>query len=409
MNRQNKGRAIWRNRDFLLLWSGQTISMLGTNVSAFALPLLVLLLTHSAAQAGFVAAVRELPYLLLSLPAGALIDRWDRKAVMIRCDLLRWLALGSVPMAFALGRLTLPHLYGVAFVEGAANVLFSLAQISALPQVVSPDQLADAYALDQTTEYAGPLIGPSLGAFIISLASVPEVGAMLAYLVDSVSYIVSVLSLLFIRASFQTPRERLSAQGLFRDVIVGLRFLWREPRLRALLLLTTVVNFLQSPITLTLIVLGQGVLHLSVQTLGFIVSAGGIGGVLGSVIAPWMRKRLRVGQIIRYSVWIWTVAALVLALTPWSVLLPVGCFLISFIWPTYGVTVVTYRLSLAPDQLQGRVNSAFRCFSFGSEPLGKALAGLLFVVPGPRVVLDMIAIGFVLIAIVVSLTPLRKT
>src|SRR5579863_8814662 len=103
-------RPLWRNRDFLLLWSGQTFSTLGTNVSSLALPLLVLALTHSPAQAGLLTAMRLLPYLLFSSPAGALIDRWDRKAVMIRCDLIRWLALGSVPLAFSLGHLTLIHL-----------------------------------------------------------------------------------------------------------------------------------------------------------------------------------------------------------------------------------------------------------------------------------------------------------
>ena len=127
-------RSLWRNRDFLLLWNGQTISTLGTNISTLALPLLVLALTHSPAQAGLLTATRLLPYLLFSLPAGALLDRWNRKSVMIGCDLVRWLALGSVPLAFALGHLTLIHLYLVAFVEGTAYVFFSLAQIAALPR-----------------------------------------------------------------------------------------------------------------------------------------------------------------------------------------------------------------------------------------------------------------------------------
>ncbi len=158
---------LWRNRNFLLLWSGQTVSTLGTNVSTLALPLLVLALTHSPAQAGLLTAMRLLPYLLFSLPAGALIDRWNRKAVMIRCDLVRWLALGSVPLAFSIGYLTLIHLYIVAFLEGTAYVFFSIAQIAALPQVVSSAHLPQAYALDTTTEYIGTLLGPSLGGFII--------------------------------------------------------------------------------------------------------------------------------------------------------------------------------------------------------------------------------------------------
>ncbi len=178
-------RPLWRNVDFLLLWSGQTVSTLGTNISSLALPLLVLALTHSPALAGLLAAARQLPYLLLSLPAGALVDRWNRKRTMIVCDLVRWLALGSVPLAFALGHLTLVHLYLVAFLEGAAYVLFSLAQISALPHVVTERQLPRAYALDTTTEYMGTLLGPSLSALIIGLVPIVQLGAVLAYLVDS--------------------------------------------------------------------------------------------------------------------------------------------------------------------------------------------------------------------------------
>ena len=286
-------RPLWRNRDFLLLWSGQTISTLGTNISTLALPLLALAFTHSPAQGGFLTAMRQVPYLLFSLPAGAIIDRWNRKSVMITCDLVRWLALGSVPLAFVPGHLTLLHLYIVAFVEGTAYVLFSIAQISALPHVVPSAHLPQAYALDTTTEYIGTLVGPSVGAFIIGLAPILVTGAMLAYLADSGSYLVSVLSLLFIHISFQAKREIGNRQGLFKEIAQGLRFLWEQPLLRVMVVLTTVINFLQSPLDLILIVLARGSLHSSVQALGFLLSAGGVGGVLGGLLAPWLRGRLR--------------------------------------------------------------------------------------------------------------------
>ncbi len=196
------------------------------------MPLLVLALTHSPAQAGFMTAVREAPYLLFSLPAGALIDRWNRKITMIFCDLVRWPAMGSVPLAFALGHLTLVHLYIVAFIEGTAYVFFSLAQIAALPQVVAPAHLPRAYALDNITEYVGTLLGPSLGAFIIGLASLVEMGAILAFLADSISYLVSVISMLFIRVSFQMERATETRRALYKEIAEGLRFLWRQRLLR---------------------------------------------------------------------------------------------------------------------------------------------------------------------------------
>ncbi len=401
-------RSLWRNRDFHLLWSGQTVSVLGSNVSRLAMPLLVLALTGSPAQAGFMAAVRQAPYLLFSLPAGALVDRWDRKLTMICCDSARWLALGSVPVAFALGHVSLLHLYIVAFIEGTGYVFFSLAQIAALPQVVEPEHLARAYAFDNITEYVGGLFGPSVGAFIIALASQVKTGAILAYVFDSISYLVSVVSLLFIRVSFQMERAAEKRRALYREIGEGLRFLWRQPLLRIMVVLTTIVNFLQSPVTLIIIVLARGPLHISVQLLGLVLSAEGLGGVLGGFVAPWLRTRLRFGHISIGSVILWAAAALMLALAPSAPLLIVGIGLTGLLWPIYGVTLVTYRLSITPEHLQGRVNSAFRFLSYGSEPLGAAVGGLLLAPLGGQTVLFLIAGGQALSGFVVLFTSLRK-
>jgi MFS family permease len=399
---------LWRNRDFLLLWSGQSVSTLGTGISRFALPLLVLALTHSPALAGLMTAVRQVPYLLFSLPAGALVDRWDRKAVMVCCDAARWLALGSLPLAFALGHLTLAQVYVVAFVEGTAYVFFSLAQLSALPQVVPPAQLSRAYSLDNANEYVGDLLGPALGAFIIGLAPFVEAGTMLAYLTDSISYLASVLSLRFMRVSFQLEREAVSQRSLRAEIAEGLRFLWKQRRLRLMVLLTTAINFLQSSIMLSVIVLGRTRLHLDVQTLGLTLSAGGVGGVLGAVLAPWLRARLRFGQIIISSVLLWAAAVLSLFVAPSALLLVPGYALVSLLWPVYGVTLVSYRLEVTPDALRGRVNSAFRFLSYGAEPLGAAVGGVLLTAFGPRPVLGMIAAGLALCALWALSTELRS-
>ncbi len=191
-------RPLWRNRDFLLLWSGQAVSTLGSTVSTLALPLLVLALTHSAAQAAFIAATQAIPYLVLALPAGALIDHWDRKAVMIRCDIARVLALGSVPLAAAVGQVTVTQLYLVALIAGTALVFFNIVQTAALTHVVPATQLPRANALDQTVASTAALIGPGLAGAIVALGRTVAAGASLAFLVDSLSYLASVLSLMVI-------------------------------------------------------------------------------------------------------------------------------------------------------------------------------------------------------------------
>jgi MFS family permease len=382
---------------------------LGTNITTLALPLLVLALTHSPALAGLLAATRQLPYLLVSLPAGVLVDRWERKRTMIFCDLVRWLALGSVPLAFVLGHLTLIHLYLVATIEGVAYVFFSLAQISALPHVVDPEQLPRAYALDTTTENLALLLGPSLSAFIISLAPAIQPGAMLAYLTDSSSYLVSLFSLWRVRVSFQKGHTQSSGKPHFYgELVEGLRFLWQQRTLRLMALLTTLVNFLQSPFDLVLVVLAQNRLHLNVQFIGLILSAGGVGGILGSILAPWLRERLRCGQILLISLIVWSSATLLLAIAPWPPLLLAGKFLLSFVWPSYGVAVVSYRLQHTPDELQGRVNSAFRTFTYGSEPLGSALGGLLLVVLSAQTVFGLIAAGLFICLLIGFWSGLRR-
>ncbi len=150
--------------DYMLLWSGQLISSTGTQISQLAFPLFILVLTHSPVQAGFAGALREVPYLIFSLPAGALIDQWDRKRVMILCDTGRALSMASIPIAFVLGLLTVAQLFIVSFIEGTLFVFFNIAEVACLPRVVSKEQLPAANAQNLATEGITSLAGPPLGS-----------------------------------------------------------------------------------------------------------------------------------------------------------------------------------------------------------------------------------------------------
>lgn len=401
-------QGIWHNRDFLLLWSGQIVSVTGGQISQFAMPLLVLTLTSSAAQAGFVTAAQTLPYLLFSLPAGALVDRWNRKMVMLVSDILRWLLLASVPCAFFLGLLTPPQLYLVAFVEGTANVLFNIARLSALPRVVAPDDVPRAYALSEITESMASLVGPSLGGLIVQFARTTIIGTMLAYIVDSISYLTSIISLWFMRVPLQQVREVAHSRSLWHDIAEGLRFLWQQRLLRAMALLTTIINFLQAGITLAVILLARDILRLDTFTLGIVISAYGVGGLLGGMIAPWLKARLRMGQVMLGAILGWTLAACILALGNSALMLICGMGLMGLLWPLYAVVLVSYRLSIAPDELQGRLNSSFRLLTFGVEPLGSAFWGLVLVPLGARQELGWIACGLGLSLLFASFTQLRR-
>src|SRR5512133_848470 len=188
-----------RNRDYMLLWSGQFVSNLGTSMSGIAFPLLILALTNSnTTLAGIAGALGSVPYLIFSLPVGALIDRWNRKRVMIICDTFRALNTASIPIALALNVLTVPQLFVNTFIEGSFFVFFNLAEVAALPRVVDKRQLPQASAHNEAGGIASFLIGPPLGGFLFG-----SVNRAFPFLADAISYGVSVFSLLFIRTEFQ--------------------------------------------------------------------------------------------------------------------------------------------------------------------------------------------------------------
>jgi MFS family permease len=172
--------SLWRNHDFMLLWSGQLISSIGSQISLLSFPLLILAMTHSPAQAGIVGALRSLPFAILCLPAGALVDRWDRKKVMLLCDTGRAIALGSIPLALWLGRLSIIQLCLVALVEGTLMAFFSLADAACLPHVVPKEQLPAATAQNQAIDSISWTLGPFLGGLLYGLGrSIPDGRAFL--------------------------------------------------------------------------------------------------------------------------------------------------------------------------------------------------------------------------------------
>jgi predicted MFS family arabinose efflux permease len=361
--------SLWRNRDYMLLWSGQMVSSIGTEVSTLAFPLLILALTGSPATAGFAGALRALPYLVFSLPAGALIDRWDRKRVMILCDSGRALSMASIPVALAFGYLSILQIYGVSLIEGTLFVFFNLAEVACLPRVVTKEQLPAASAQHEVSFGITALIGPSLGGALYSVAR------MLPFLGDAISYAASVGSLFLIRTKFQQERVA-TRQSIWVDIREGLVWLWKQPLIRFMAILTGGYNLIFPGFTLITIVLAQRQ-HASSLTIGLIFAAGGIGAIVGAIFASFLQKRLSFAQAIIGATCLIVIATPLYAIAPNAVALGAVAAFNAAIGPLYNVVQFSYRLALIPDALQGRVNSVFRLIAFGGQPLGLALTGLL--------------------------------
>lgn len=394
-------QSLWRNRDFMLLWSGQFVSTLGTQISQLAFPLLVLAITHSAAQAGIVGALRGLPFALLCLPAGAFVDRWDRKKVMLICDTGRALALGSIPVAFWLNHLTIIQIGLVALVEGTLMTFFSIAEIACLPCVVPKEQLPTATAQNQIIDSTSWTLGPFLGGLLYGL------GQAVPFLLDTISYVCSVLGILFMRAKFQKERSE-APRKIWHEMREGLAWLWHDPLLRFLALLTWGLVMPSIGFSLILIILAQN-LHASPLAIGILFGTGGIGSIVGALLTNVLQKRFTFGHVLIGSAWVWSISWLGLAIAPnlWILGLANG---ISFIIvPIYFSVSASYRLIVIPDHFQGRVQSIYRLLSFGSQPLGFALTGFFISWIGPVWTVVVLFAPQGLFALVATFNrPLRK-
>ncbi|MDQ6832415.1 MAG: MFS transporter, partial [Chloroflexota bacterium] len=362
-------RPLWKNRDYVLLWCGQTVSIIGTQVSSIAFPLLVLALTDSPIQAGLVAASRTLPYLLFTLPAGALVDRWNRKAVMIACNVGSGLALASVAVSLLLGVTTVAQIAIVSFVEGTFSVFFSLAEAGALPQVVTKEQLGTAVAQNQIQYSIGGIIGPPLGGTLYSAAH------LLPFAADAGSYAVSGLSLVAVKSRLQSARDTV-LRSLRAEIGEGLAWLWHHPLIRYMAFLTGGINIGTTGYVLVIVVLAkeQGA---SPALTGAIFAVGGVVGALGAGIGAFIQRRFSFSQAIIGTTWYFALSYALYAVagTP-ALLFGIVAFSLLF-GPTYDIVQYTYRIAIIPDALQGRVNSVFRLISWGVRPLGFALIGVL--------------------------------
>lgn len=363
-------RALWRNRDYMILWSGQLVSVLGTSVSQLALPLLVLALTRSPAQTGLAALLETLPYVILALPAGALVDRWNRKSVMILADLGRFASFVVIPLAAAIGRLSVLLIYAAVTVHGVLMTFFSMAEVAALAQVVSREQLPVATSQNQASQEIGTLVGPPIGGFLFQ-----SVSQTFPFLIDSISYLASVISLLFIRTRFQKERAA-PPRHLVAEIAEGVHWLWAHPLIRFLAMLTGTGNFVFAGVILMMIFLAKG-MGASPAAIGLLYTVAAVGGLVGTLAAPAVQRRLRFGRIVLIFVWVQALLFPLLAFAPNLVAIGLIACALAAVSPVYNTVQMSYRLALIPDELQGRVNSVYRLIAFALNPLGAGLAGLL--------------------------------
>jgi predicted MFS family arabinose efflux permease len=411
LSRRLVGRALdqqplWRRRNYLTLWGGKLVSATGSQMTQIAFPLLVLALTQSAAIAGLAGALRMLPYLLLSLPAGALVDRWDRRRVMILCDSGRAIALGSIPVALLLGHLSVLHVCLVALIEGTLFVFFDIAEVAVLPNIVTQQEMPAAVAqYISLTDGVTMLLGPALGGALYAA------GRMVPFLLDAISYGASVLALWRIQLPRRTASDEqadsLSWRTMRADIVEGVVWLWRHRTLRALTALLGAGNCLVAGEALLVIVLAER-LHATAPEVGLILGLGGCGAVFGALLAERVVRRLTFAQAFIGGNWLVALLFLLYAVAPTPFALGLVMAGIGAVYAVINVAQFSYRMSLIPAALQGRVSSIIRLMLYGSLPLGLAVAGFAIEHVGAVATVLALGVGLVLVALAASLHPLIR-
>lgn len=368
-----RGQGIWANAGFRWLWAAATVSVVGDYFRLFAVPFLVFSLTGSALNTGATLAVETLPYLLVSPFAGVLTDRLPRRTVMIASRLAQLVLVGSLPVAYYAGALSLVQVLGVVFAMGCVEVVFGAASLSALAGLVAPGQLVAANSAVQLSFSVAALAGPPLAGVVTGLAGSPAA----ALVGDAGAQLLAAWALARIGQPMRADRPGGEAVSVLADIREGLVYLWRDRLLRTSALLLFSFNVMLGGTLGQLVVFGRVVLGLHSIPLSLLFAAEGAGAVIGAVLAAPAGRRWTVGRIIVIALPVTALSVLGLSVSPD---LPAACAALAVVGVAETimfVNLLALRQRIVPGHMQGRVNATGRALAVAGTPVGALLAGVL--------------------------------
>ncbi|MGW0479900.1 MFS transporter [Nonomuraea sp. NPDC003214] len=359
---------LGRNRDFMLLWTGAGFTSLGAMLTMTVYPLLVLWQTGSTVATGLIAAATSLPHLLVQVPAGAFVDRFDRRRLMILSDLGCVVTAASVLVAVLADAIWLPHLIIAAFVQGSLSIFYELAERSAVRNLVHESQVPVALSRNEARMQGVNMLANPLGSFLFSLVR------WTPFLLTVVMHVISLVQLLFIRKSFQAEGAPPPRGRLYAEIREGVQWVWGQPFLRAAMTLISASNMIFMGMTLTLFAVIHDGGH-SPAIVGLVVTAGGIGGVAGAMTATMWRQRVTMRTLVCGGLFVWAIciAPLAVVTDPWP--LAAVFALNGYVSGVFNVAGSVYTMQVTPDHLFGRVLSVMMTLGSGANFLGSLIAG----------------------------------
>ena len=367
-------------RDFWRLWSASTISNLGGGISGAAFALLAAGLTRNPSLVAALTLAFTAPWLLFGLHGGAVVDRLDRRRVMVAVNVARTAVVGLLALAVATDVVNLPLLYGIAFLLGASETLYDNAAQSLLPALVPRDRLDAANGWLLTAErLTNEFIGPPIGGLLFAVAAWAAIAA------DAVGWAIAAVLLVRVRGDFRVPRAEAAAQAsLTAEVREGLAWLWRNRPLRALAAAVALLGLVDTAWFAILVLYAIEVLGLGSAGYGLLVAAGGIGAIAGSLLAAPLSRAYGRGGALVLSLLVAAVAQAGVGLTSTAVVAGALLAVSGFAFGVWNVAAVSLRQTLAPDRLLGRVHSAYRFLGVGSSAVGALAGGVVAAIFGLR-------------------------
>lgn len=401
--------ALWRHRDFMKLWTGETISQFGTAVTLLAMPLVAIeTLDATPGQVGALTAIEFSPFILVGLPAGVWVDRLRRKPILVAGDIGRALALLSIPIAYAMDALTIWQLYAVAFTTGVLTVFFDVAYQSYLPALVEKADLAEGNAKLEISRSAAQITGPGIGGFLVGALSAPT-----AIVADAVSYVLSAAAIMGIRKQEHVPRPEPNAarRRMRTDIAEGLRYVLGHRLLRPIAMCTATSNLFATMGQAVIVIFMVRRLDFSAGQIGLVFGFGNVGFLLGAALTDRFNRVLGTGRTIVLSTALTAPFAFLYPLSslgaPMAVMIAAQ-FVLAFNVPVYNISQVSLRQAICPDRLQGRMNASMRFMVWGTMPIGAAIGGWLGGTIGLRDTLFVAAAGQCLAWLPPRLSPVWR-
>jgi MFS family permease len=402
--------SLWKDRNFLLFWSGETISFFGFQVTVLAVPYIAIeVLGAGPGQMGLLRFLEMIPFLLLGPLVGVLVDRHRRRPIMLGSNAVRALLVLAIPILYFTDTLSMSALFVIGVLAGVCSVLFDLSYLSFLPALVpGPKRLADANGKIGGAAGAAEASGPSLAGVLIS-----AIGAPISLLLNGVSYLVSVVTLLMIRVPEPRP-EQTAERHLGRELVEGMGYVIKHRYLRAIALVGGGSNFFISAIGTMFLLYAFREQDLSAYMVGIVFSIGAAGGVVGSFLSGWVLRRMPTGLAYMVALFVAYTGFALLPLADGPKPLVVVMFGFSHFLSYLGVSIVnviilTLRQVITPSKLAGRMNGAMRTVMFGLGALGAPIIGFLAIQIGIREALFVAALGGVVFVITAAFfTPMAR-